>query len=151
VTTEVRMRAMRVRIAASIPGIIAAGMLLFEPVDSSARGGAFPGSRAVPGLAAAVIRPAIVPWQPVVAPVRARASPFVHIRHWRAPVAVSVGEPWYADYDDSTLAPSDEHNLADAAPSPDVNVIPRRLGCTKQLYKVRSEEGGTRTVAVVRC
>src|SRR5262245_40406433 len=99
------MRAMRVRIAASIPGIIAAGMLLFEPVESSARGGAFPGSRAVPGLA--VIRPAIVPWQPVVAPVRARASPFGHIRHRRAPVAVSVGEPWYADYDNSTLVPSD--------------------------------------------
>ncbi len=151
VTTEVRMRAMRVRIAASILSIFAAGVLIFEPVETSARGGAFAGGRAGPGLPAAMTRPAIVPPQPVVAPVRARAAPFAHIRHRRAPVAVWVAEPWYADYNDSTLVPSDEHNLTDTAPSPDANVIPRRLGCTKQLYRVRSEEGGTRTVAVVRC
>jgi hypothetical protein len=151
VTSEVRMRAMRVRIAASILGIFAAGVLLFEPVETSARGGAFAGSRAVPGLRAAMIRPATVPPQPVAAPVRVRAAPFTHIRHRRAPVAVWVGEPWYADDNDSTLVPSDEHNLADTAPGPDANVIPPRLGCTKQLYRVRSEEGGTRTVAVVRC
>ena len=149
-TTEVSMRAMRVRIAASIPGIFAAGVLIFEPVETSARGGAFAGGRAMPGLPA-VNRPAIVPPQPVIPPVRARAAPFEHIRHRRAPVAVWVAEPWYVDYNDSTLVPPDEHNLAGTAPSPDANVIPRRLGCTKQLYRVPSEEGGTRTVAVVRC
>jgi hypothetical protein len=87
--------------------------------------------------------------KPVIAPVRARAAPFAHIGHRRAQVAVWV--PWYADYNDSTLVPPDEQNFADSAPSPDANVIPAGLGCTKQIYRVRSEEGGTRRVAVVRC
>jgi hypothetical protein len=53
------------------------------------------------------------------------------------------------DYDDTSLVPPDEQYLS--TPSPDANVITGRLGCTKQIYRVRSEEGGTRTVAVVRC
>ena len=142
---------MRVRILVSVLGIFAAGGLIFEPIEASARGGAFAG-RAVPGHQAATIRPPIVPPQPVVAPVRARAAPFAHIRHRLAPAAVWVVEPWYDDYSDSTLVPPDEQALADPTPSPDgANVIPHRLGCTKQNYRVRSEEGGTRTVAVIRC
>jgi hypothetical protein len=146
VTDEAGMRAMRVQIAASILGIFSAGGLIFEAVEASARGGAFAGGRAVPGFGAAMIRP-----QPIVAPVRARVAPFAHMRHRRAPGAMSVAEPRYDDYNDSTVVPPDEQNLADTNPSPDANVIPRRLGCTKQIYRVRSEEGGTRTVAVVRC
>ncbi len=148
VTTEVRMRAMRGRIAASILGIFAAGALIFEPVEASARGGAFAGGRAAPGHRAMIPR-AFAPPQPVVAPVRARAAPIAHIAHRRAPVTVWV--PWYADYNDSTLVLPDEQSFADTVPSPDANVIPGRLGCAKQIYRVRSEEGGTRTVAVVRC
>jgi hypothetical protein len=148
VTTEVRMRAMRGRIAASIIGIFVAGGLIFEPVEASARGGAFAGSRAAPGHRAMIPR-AFAPPQPVVAPVRARAAPIAHIGHRRAPVTVWV--PWYADYNDPTLVLPYEENLADNAPSPDTNVIPGRLGCTKQVYRVRSEEGGTRNVSVVRC
>lgn len=149
--TEVGIGAMRVRILVSVLGIFAAGGLIFEPIEASARGGAFAG-RAVPGHQAATIRPPIVPPQPVVAPVRARAAPFAHIRHRLAPAAVWVVEPWYDDYSDSTLVPPDEQALADPTPSPDgANVIPHRLGCTKQNYRVRSEEGGTRTVAVIRC
>jgi hypothetical protein len=86
------MRAMRVRIAASILGIFAAGELIFEAVEASARGGAFAGGRAVPGFGAAMIRP-----QPIVAPVRPRVAPFAHMRHRRAPVAMSVAEPRYGD------------------------------------------------------
>jgi hypothetical protein len=142
------MRAMRGRIAASILGIFATGGLIFKPVEASARGGAFAGGRAAPGLRAMIPR-AFAPPQPVVAPVRARAAPIAHIGHRRAPVTAWV--PWYADYNDSTLVPPDEENLADTAPSPDANVISGRLGCTKQIYRVRSEEGGTGTVAVVRC
>jgi hypothetical protein len=148
VTTEVRIRAMRGRIAASILCIFVAGGLIFEPVEASARGGAFAGSRATPGFRAMIPHAFALP-KPVVAPVRARAAPFAHIGHRRVPVAVWV--PWYADYNDSTLVPPDEQNFADSAPSPDANVIPGHLGCTKQIYRVRSEEGGTRRVAVVRC
>ena len=138
VTTEVRMRAMRGRIAGSILCIFVAGGLIFEPVEASA----------TPGFRAMIPHAFALP-KPVVAPVRARAAPFAHIGHRRVPVAVWV--PWYADYNDSTLVPPDEQNFADSAPSPDANVIPGHLGCTKQIYRVRSEEGGTRRVAVVRC
>jgi hypothetical protein len=142
---------MRIQIAASILGVFVAGGLIFKPVECSARGGAFASGRAVPGPPAAIIRPAIVPPQPVVAPVRARAAPFAHIRLRRVP-AVWVAVPWYADYNDSILVQPDEQDLADTTPSPDgANLIPHRLGCTKQNYRVRSEEGGTRTVAVIRC
>jgi len=148
VTTEVRMRAMRGRIAASILGIFATGGLIFEPVEASARGGAFAGGRAAPGLRAMIPR-AFVPPQPAVTPVRAQAAPFAHIGRRRVPVAVWV--PWNADYNDPTLVLPDEQNSVDSAPSPDANVIPSRLGCTRQVYRVRSEEGGTRNVSVVRC
>ena len=97
-----------------------------------------------------MIRPAIVPPHPVVTRLRARAAPFVHIRLRRAP-AVWVGDPWDMDYDDTTLVSPDEQYLPNTTPSPDADVIPRRLGCSRQIYRVRSEEGGTRTVAVVRC
>jgi hypothetical protein len=97
-----------------------------------------------------MIRPAIVPPQPVVAPLRTRAAPFAHIRPRRAP-AVWIGDPWDMDYDDASLVPLDEQYFSNTTPSPDANVTPGRLGCTKQIYRVRSEEGGTRTVAVVRC
>ncbi len=148
VTTKVGMRAMRGRIAASILGIFAAGALIFEPVEASARGGAFAGGRAAPGLRA-MIPHSFAPRQLAMAPGRARPAPFAHIGHRRASVAVWV--PWYADYNDSTLVLPDEQSFADTVPSPDANVIPGRLGCAKQIYRVRSEEGGTRTVAVVRC
>jgi hypothetical protein len=148
VTTEVRMRAMRGRMAASILGIFVAGGLIFEPVEASARGGAFAGSRAAPGFRAVIPHAFALP-KPIVAPVRARAAPSAHIGHRRVPVAVWV--PWSADYNDSTLVLPYGENLADSAPSPYTNVIPGRLGCTKQVYRVRSEEGGTRNVSVVRC
>jgi hypothetical protein len=125
------MRAMRVGIAVSVLGILAAGALMYEPTEASARGGAraVAGARAVPGP---------------------RAAAFGHFRHRRPPVAVWVPYPWYDDYNDAALVPPDEQYI-ETAPSPDVNVIPRRLGCTKQTYKVPSEQGGTRNVAVVRC
>src|SRR5437660_12508345 len=94
------MRAMRGRIAASILGIFAAGALIFEPVEASARRGAFAGVRAAPGHGAMIPR-AFAPPRPVVAPVRARAAPIAHIAHRRAPGRVGV--PWRADYNHSTL------------------------------------------------
>src|SRR5262245_18265861 len=141
------MRAMRVRIAAGILGTFAAGVLIFEPVETSARGSGFAGGRT---MRAAIIRPAIVPPHPVVAPLRARAAPFAHIRLRRAP-AVWIGDPWDMDYDDSPFVSPDEQYLPNTTPSPDADVIPRRLGCSKQFDRVCAEEAGNRTVAVVRC
>src|SRR5262249_51206785 len=137
------MRAMRVRIAAGILGTFAAGVLIFEPVETSARGGGFAGGRAMPGLRAAMIRPAIVPPHPVVAPLRARAAPFAHIRLRRAP-AVWIGDPWDMDYDDSPFVSPDEQYLPNTTPSPDADVIPRRLGCSTPIYQVRTAEICTR-------
>ena len=124
---------MRVRIAVSILGVLAAGALMCEPVAASARGGAFVGGRAMP-----------------LPRVAHRVAPFAHFRHRRPPVAVLVPYPWYDDYNDAAVVAPDEQYI-DTAPSPDANVTPRRVGCTRQLYTVPSEQGGTRSVAVVRC
>ena len=120
---------MKVRIAVSILGILAAGVLMCEPVAAAPRGGAFASGHAVHGP---------------------RVAPFGHFRHRRLPAAVLVPYPWYDDYD-AAVVPPDEPYIVETGPSPDANVTPRRLGCTKQTYTVPSEQGGTRNVAVVRC
>jgi len=121
---------MRVRIAVSILGILAAGALMCEPVAAAGRGGAFAGARAMHGP---------------------RVAPFGHFRHRRPPAAVLIPYPWYGDYNDAAVVAPDEPYIVETAPGPDANVTPRRLGCSKQTYTVPSEQGGTRNVAVVRC
>jgi len=123
---------MRIRIAVSILcilGILALGAMMLEPVAASPRGGVFAGGRAMHGP---------------------RVAPFGDFRHRRQSAAVLVPYPWYDDYNDAAVVPPEEQYV-ETAPSPVVNVIPRRLGCSKQTYKVPSEQGGTRNVAVVRC
>jgi hypothetical protein len=124
---------MKLRIAVSILGVLVAGGLMLEPVTASARGGAFVGGHAMPGLRAAP-----------------RVAPFGHFRHRHPPAALLVPYPWYDDYNDAAVVAPDEPYIVETGPSP-AEVTPRRLGCTKQTYTVPSEQGGTRNVAVVRC
>jgi hypothetical protein len=121
---------------------------------------------------APMIRPAFAPLQRAVAPAHSRAAPFAHFRHRPAPVVVWGNAPWYGDYetpwyetplyssyptpfysgyDDSTYAAPIERNPSDTNLTMEPNAMPQRLGCSVQIYKVPSEDGGERAVKVVRC
>jgi hypothetical protein len=125
---------------------------------------------------APMIRPAIAPPRQVVALARIRAAPLTHFQHRRAPVVVwsyapwysgddalwyngddsssysGSGEPWFGGYDNPTYVAPDQKNPPDTNPITDPNVMPRRLGCRTQTYKVRSaDDGGERSVNIVRC
>jgi hypothetical protein len=144
---------MTIRIAASFLGILAIGLTI-APIETSARGGAFAGGHAMSfhrGFRAPMIRSRIAQPQRVASPARIHAARFAHFRHPRVPVVVWVGAPWYSGYDDSTYVAPDEQSSPDSTPTTDSNVMPPRLGCRTQTYKVRSEDGGGRTVNVVRC
>ena len=114
---------------------------------------------------APMIRPAIAPPRQVVAPARIRAVPLTHIQHRRAPVVVWGYAPWYigddalwyngddsfGGYDNPTYVEPDQKNPPDTNLT-DPNAMPRRSGCRTQTYKVRSaDDGGERSVNIVRC
>jgi hypothetical protein len=122
---------------------------------------------------APMIRPAFAPLQRTAAPAHSRAAAFAHFRHRPAPVIVLWGStPWYGDYetpwyetplysgygaplyssyDDSTYAAPVGKSSSDTNLTMEPNAMPQRLGCSVQIYKVLSEDGGERAVKVVRC
>jgi hypothetical protein len=129
---------------------------------------------------APMIRPAFAPLQRAAAPAHSRAAAFAHFRHRPAPVIVLWGStPWYGDYEtpwyetplysgygaplysreaaplysgyDSTYAAPIEKSSSDTNLTMEPNAIPQRSGCSVQIYKVPSEDGGERAVKVVRC
>ena len=143
---------MTVRVAAGFLAILAAG-LIAAPVESSAGSGAFAGSRAMQfqrGVQAPTSRPAVGRPRPVAAPGRVHAGHFKRFRHRRAPVVVVVGVPWYGGYDDSTYLAPDEQGPS-VSPPTEADTMRPPPGCRAQAYKVRSEDGGERSVEVVRC
>jgi hypothetical protein len=128
--------------------------LIAAPVESLARGGAFAGGRNMSfhrGFRASMIRPVIALPRPVAVRPRVHTRPFAHFRHRNAPVVVWVGAPSYSGYDDPTYVVSDEQSPSDSSPTTASYMMPPRFGCRVQTYSVPSENGGERSVRVVRC
>ena len=158
VDTAGRVRAMTLRIAASILAIFAAGGLI-APVATSAQGGALNGGRTAP--VHGVFRappPAMAPLRPAVTRARIRPAPFGQLRHRRTPAVVWGAAPWYdaydAAWDNGSDAPWDSgvENPTYAVPGRDPDSTNRNATCRTQTYQVRSaEDGGERTVNIVRC
>jgi hypothetical protein len=146
---------MTIRIVVGLFAIFATGLIcIAAPVETFARGGAFAGARAMSlhrGFSAPVIRPAIARPHRVAVPPRVRAAPLGHLRHRHVPVEVWVGAPWYGGYDEPTYVVPDEQSPPDSSQTTASDVMPPRLGCRVQTYKVQSEGGGQRTIKVVRC
>jgi hypothetical protein len=151
------------RIAVGFLTIFATG-LIAAPVETSARGGAFAGGRAMSfhrGFTAPLMRPAFARPLPVAVPRSVHTAPFAHFRHRHAPAVVWVGAPWYSGYDEPTYVVPDEQGppensqttAPDMMPSPTTapDMMPPRLGCRVQTYNVPSEGGGEVSVKVVRC
>jgi hypothetical protein len=162
---------MTIRIAVGFLTVFATG-LIAAPVETSARGGAFAGGRAMSfhrGFTEPLVRPAFARPLPVAAR-RVHTAPFAHFRHRHAPAVVWVGAPWYSGYDEPTYVVPDEQGPPESSPTtapkmipspttaPDMmpptttsNMRPPRLGCRAQTYNVPSEDGGERSVKVLRC
>jgi len=154
-----RMYMMTRRIAATY---ILLAMLIAAPTETFARGGGFAGGRAVSiqrGFRAPIGRPPAIALTRPAAPAaighlsgRLHTKPFARAVHRRGPAVVFVGAPWYDDYYDGTSYITPEEPVpSDAGSSAESEATPPRLGCRAQSYKVPSEQGGTRTVKVVRC
>ena len=140
---------MTIRIATGFLAILA--IALIAPVEASARGGGFAGGHAMSfrgGFRAPMIRPAIARPQRFGVPARIRTAPVAHVRHAIGPRRVWVGAPWYGDYGVSTDVAPDEQSQPVAS---SITQPPRRLGCSAQTYKVRSEAGGETSVKVWGC
>jgi hypothetical protein len=152
------------RISASY--ILLAMLIAAPTTETFARGGGFAGSRAVSiqrGFRAPIGRPpGIALTRPAAtrlaapAPIghlsgRLHTKPFARALHRRGPAVVFVGAPWYGDYDGTTYITPEEPVPSDSGPSAESEATPPRLGCRAQSYEVPSEQGGTRTVKVVRC
>jgi hypothetical protein len=148
---------MIIRILTGFLAILA--IALIAPVEASARGGGFAGGHAMSfrgGFRAPMIRPAIARPQRFGVPARIRTAPVAHFRHAIGPRRVWVGAPWYGDYGApwygdygvSTDVAPDEQSQPVAS---SITQPPRRLGCSAQTYKVRSEAGGETSVKVWGC
>jgi len=170
---------MAIRIAASIIGIVAIGLLVAPP-ETSARGGGFAGGRAMPVMAAPVARPLVArpPVTPRPAGTPLRAHRLAHFRHHRFfGAGLPAGwwsYPGYGDYYDPSgyspfyqqpiyPDPATAYPVTGYPPVPYpppavapiseriIYVVPLRAGCSTETYKVRSAAGGERSVDVVRC
>jgi hypothetical protein len=148
---------MTIRIAASVLAIVAIGSIA-APAEISARG--LVGGRALPLVGA---------HPPIVHPVLRAHTPLARFRHrrffdngfpagvWAYPDGYGGSYSPAADafpYD----APPDSY--PSAAPPPPyagpvreriIYVMPARPSCSTQTYKVPSENGGERSINIVRC
>jgi hypothetical protein len=165
------------RIATSILGTVTIALIV-GPADSSARGGGIAGGRAAPMARPAVAPalPATAPARPALGPAHLHArAPFAHARHRRFGRDGFAGGWWsypsYSDYysaypsyvpydqpaypDQATSYPSGAYLPYAYAEPPArervIYVVPRYPGCDTQTYLVRSEQGGERSINVVRC
>jgi hypothetical protein len=132
----------------------------------------FHGGFRAPIAPAPIARPAIAPpLRPAVnavVPRRIHAAPFGHVRHrglfiGGSPVALWGDAPWYNGYyDPSGYVPSYQQPIytypTAAYPAPEtivreriIYVLPPRPSCSTQTYRVPSEEGGVRSINIVRC
>src|SRR5262249_30814268 len=159
ITRARRMYVMTRLIAATY---IVLAMLIAAPTETFARGGGFAGGRVVSiqrAFRAPIGRPPAIALTRPATPAaighlsgRLHTKPFPRALHRRGPAVVFVGAPWYDDYYDGTsyITPA-EPVPSDAGSSVESEATPPRLGCRAQSYNVPSEQGGTRTVKVVRC
>jgi hypothetical protein len=164
---------MTLRIAAGLLAIFATGAML-APVETNARGGGFVGGRAMPvhgALPGPLVRPGMAPPPVAVRPARVNPLPFAHLRHRRfveTGVLSSWGDlPWGSGYgsgyyDSSSYLPPLEQPAytypTSSYPVADgpvreriIYVLPPRPSCGTQTYKVPAEDGGERSINVVRC
>jgi hypothetical protein len=170
---------MTIRIAASFLAIFATGLIV-APAETKARAGGLAGARGMPmraipfhgGFRAPIARPAIAPVRPAqnaVAPARINAAPFGHFRHRRffgggLPVAIWGDVPWYSGgyYDSPSYVPPYQQPIytypTAAYPAPEtivreriIYVLPPRPSCSTQTYRVPAQDGGVRSINVVRC
>jgi len=151
---------MTIRIAASILAIVAIGTIA-APAEISARG--LVGGRAMPlvGAHPPILHPVLRPHTPL--------TPFARFRHRRFfdngfPAGAWVypdGGGYYGSTADSAPYDAPPDSYPTAAPPPPyaagpvreriIYVMPARPSCSTQTYTVPSENGGERSINVVRC
>jgi hypothetical protein len=162
---------MTIRVAAGFVAILAVGLCLASG-EVAARGGFAGGGRPMSfsaPLRAPMARPALAPVHPLangVAPVHpGRVAPFAHLRNRRFLAAGFWGDlPWYGGYSDPSgylpayQQPTYTYPTTTAYPAADavvreriIYVMPPRPGCSTQTYNVPGEDGGERSINVVRC
>jgi hypothetical protein len=162
---------MTIRVTAGCLAIAAVGLCV-APGEVAARGGGFAGGgrpmMSFSGaLRAPIARPAVAPVRPLgAAPAHAgHVAPFAHLRHRRFLAAGFWGDlPWYGGYYDPSgylpayQQPTYIYPTTTAYPAVDapvreriIYVMPPRPSCSTQTYTVPAEDGGERSINVVRC